>query len=278
MLVDTLAPPTGPWTRVDVVALVGSTNAVSLVEPVPWRLVVAEAQEAGRGRHARVWVSPPGTSVAMSLTVPLPERVADWGWIPLVTGLAVRDGLVRLSQEAGDPLEVVLKWPNDVLVRPRSARAGDADDVSTGGEEFRKVCGILCEGGDGVVVAGVGVNVTVPAEELPVPTATSLHLAGLSVSREDVVVGVAEAFADRYSTFLAGADALDGLRRDYREACSTLGAEVRIHLPGAPGTPRDVRGRAVDLDLAGCLVLDVDGVRRTFAAGDVVHVRPAERA
>ena len=271
MLDDTLVAPAGPWTRVDVLPRVSSTNAVSLADPVPWRLVVAEEQEAGRGRHSRVWVSPAGTSVALSLTVPLPGDVARWGWVPLVTGLAVRDALERLARAAGADVEVALKWPNDVLVRPTGGPGG-------GEEEFRKVCGILCESAGDLVVVGVGINVTVPESQLPVPTATSLHLAGLSVRREDVVIAVAEAFATRYAA-LAGAEAPSvEVRRADREACSTLGLRVRIHLPGGPGDVRDLEGEAVDLDPSGCLVVDVDGRRRTFAAGDVVHVRPAERA
>lgn len=287
MLVDTLAPPSGPWRRVDVLPLVDSTNAVSLAEPTPWRLVVAEAQDSGRGRHARVWVSPPGSSVAMSLTVPLPARAEEWGWVPLVTGLAVRDALGSLARQHGGRLEVALKWPNDVLVRPTDGGDATADLPAAHGAsttdagdpgEFRKVCGILCESVDGMVVAGVGVNVTVPAADLPVPTATSLDLAGLVVAREDVVVAVAEAFATRYAALIDGGSALATVQRDYREACSTVGMRVRIHLPGGPDDVRDLEGHAVDLDPSGCLVVEVDGERRIFAAGDVVHVRPAERA
>ncbi|WP_313025486.1 biotin--[acetyl-CoA-carboxylase] ligase [Mobilicoccus sp.] len=286
VLVDTLAPPSGPWRRVDVLPLVDSTNARSLDDPMPWRLVTAEAQDAGRGRHQRVWVSPPGTSVAMSLTVPLPASVDDWGWVPLVTGLAVRDALGRLATEGGVDLEVVLKWPNDVLVGSPSAphaslpSTSTSTSVTTPGDPtgHRKVCGILCESGAGVVVAGIGVNVTVPQADLPVPTATSLDLVGLRVTREAVVVAVAEAFAARYAAFTHGGAVPAEVQRAYREACSTLGAHVRIHLPGEPGTARDVEGRAVDLDPSGCLVVDVAGRKRTFAAGDVVHVRPAEQA
>lgn len=271
VLVDTLAAPAGPWTRVDVCERVDSTNAVSLAEPVPWRVLVAEQQDAGRGRHSRAWVSPAGASVAMSMTVPLPPRPDEWGWIPLVTGLAVKDALVRVG---GERLEVALKWPNDVLVR----RAGSD-------RELRKVCGILCESAGQSVVAGVGINVTVPEQELPVPTATSLHLEGLHAddAREQIVIAVAEAFAARFAALSNGGPYLAGLRRNYHDACSTIGADVRLHVPGEAA---DVAGRAVDVDESGRLVVDVasggslDGGidRRAFAAGDVVHVRRVQQA
>ena len=49
-------------------------------------VVVADHQSEGRGRLARSWEAPPGTSVAVSATVPLPARGA--GWLPLLAGLA----------------------------------------------------------------------------------------------------------------------------------------------------------------------------------------------
>lgn len=262
VLVDTLAAPSGAWSRVDVCGVVGSTNAVSLTEPVPWRVVVAEQQDAGRGRHSRAWVSPAGTSVAMSMTVPLPPRPEEWGWIPLVTGLAVRDALARVG---GDALDVALKWPNDVLIR-----------ASDGSGELLKVCGILCESAGDVVVVGVGVNVSVAREDLPVPTATSLALEGFSgqAAREQVVIAVAEAFATRFATLSNGGPFVRGLRADYRQRCSTIGLDVRIHVPG----DQIVSGRAVDVDDEGRLVVESDAGRKAFAAGDVVHVRRSDQA
>src|SRR5690606_15146102 len=88
-----------------------------------------------------------------------------YGWIPLLAGLAmtraVRALLAGGSRATAD--SVVLKWPNDVLI------------------DGAKVSGILAEllpDGAGVVV-GAGLNLSIPREELPVPTATSLTLAGV---------------------------------------------------------------------------------------------------
>ena len=56
--------------------------------------------------------------------------------------------------------------------------------------------------------------------------------------------------------------------------CSTIGQEVRVELPS--GEP--LHGRAVDVDEDGRLLVD-DGTRvRALGAGDVVHVRPTDRA
>ncbi len=61
----------------------------------------------------------------------------------------------RGSSAAGWP-SATLKWPNDVLI----------------GE--RKLAGILAQRVDAGVIIGVGLNVSLRPDELPVPTATSL--------------------------------------------------------------------------------------------------------
>lgn len=272
VLVATLQHPAGPWGCVDVLPTVDSTNAESVRAPRAWRLVVSAQQEAGRGRHDRAWASPPGTSVSISMTVPMPDDPTRWGWLPLVTGLAVADGLTTLAeQEAGgaDPVaEFVLKWPNDVLARPTG-----------GGEEFRKVCGILCETvGSGLVVVGIGVNVAVPREALPVPTATSLHLLGVGASgrdaRERVTTHIARAFARAHEAWWAGGPAFAALTDRYRAACRTISSDVCVHAP----VDRTITGRAVDVDEFGRLVVDGPAGRQPYAAGDVVHVRPGQGA
>ena len=148
--------PGGLWQQVDYVAETGSTNAdlaaaarTGAVEP--GAVLVTDYQSAGRGRLGRTWTAPPGTSIAMSVLV-RPDGVdpSRWTWLPLLTGLAVADGL---SGAAG--LEARLKWPNDVLV-------GD-----------RKVCGILAERVETrtgrPASSGWASTPTWTAAELPVP-------------------------------------------------------------------------------------------------------------
>ncbi len=256
----------GPWRVVDVLDAVDSTNAASLRAPQAWRVVVAAEQTAGRGRRARGWVSPPGTSVAVSLTVPMAADPASWGWLPLLTGLATRDALEAVSGSDA----FTLKWPNDVL----ALESADGAAGSTGSDPWRKICGILCEtAGSGLVVAGVGVNVSVPRTALPVATATSLQLCGHRVDREDVVIALVEAFARWHGHWVGGGSGLDLVRAAYRRHCSTLGTAVRIHL----GPGQVVAGRALDVDDSGEIVIQAtEGVQR-FAAGDVVHLRPSGR-
>lgn len=242
----------GMWTRVEAVAATGSTNADLAVAARDGArsgtVLVSDHQSSGRGRFARVWEAPPGTSLAISALLRPPAVVPArrWLWLPLVTGLAVADGL-----RSACGVEAELKWPNDVLI---------------GG---RKVCGILSERVDAgpvpAAVLGMGINTTLTEDELPVPTATSLALAGADVDPTAVVAGVLSALGGWYARWLAG----DDLQADYAVRCSSVGRDVRVQLSGAEA----VEGRATGVDVDGRLLVVVAGRERAFSAGDVVHLR-----
>ncbi|MDV9201885.1 biotin--[acetyl-CoA-carboxylase] ligase, partial [Streptomyces sp. Wh19] len=172
-----LLRPGGLWTSLDVVETTGSTNsdlarraAAGLDEGT---VLIAEEQTAGRGRLDRTWTAPARSGLFLSVYLKPGDVPAErWGWLPLLTGVAAATGLAR---SAG--VDMALKWPNDLLVTVEGAE--------------RKAGGILAErAGDGVVV-GMGVNVSLRADELPAPTAASLALAGaVSTDRETLLRGV----------------------------------------------------------------------------------------
>ncbi|MEW2394467.1 biotin--[acetyl-CoA-carboxylase] ligase [Streptomyces sp. NPDC046862] len=252
----------GLWSEVDVVQRTGSTNSdlVALAEAgkaAEGAVLVAEEQNAGRGRLDRVWTAPPRSGLFFSVLLkPAEVPVQRWGWVPLLTGVAVATGL---SRAAG--VDTALKWPNDLL-------------VTVGGEE-RKAGGILAEraGTDGVVV-GIGINVTLREAELPVPTAGSLLLAGAAnTDRDPLLRAVLRSLEQWYGTWRdAGGDpAASGLQETYAAGCSTLGRTVRAELPG----DRSLVGEAVAVDGDGRLVLATkEGVQEPVGAGDIVHLRP----
>jgi BirA family transcriptional regulator, biotin operon repressor / biotin---[acetyl-CoA-carboxylase] ligase len=241
------------WTDLQVLDSSPSTNAevsAAAGDGAPQGLViVAESQTAGRGRRDRLWTTPPRAGLTFSVLLRPTFPAAGWGWLPLLAGLAVATSMAALTE-----VDVRVKWPNDVLV----------------GE--RKLGGILTEVvGTGVVV-GIGLNVSLRADELPVPTATSLAIEGSAVvDRDPVLRAVLREIERRYVDLgrAAGDAEACGLATDYRDACATLGRRVQVELPG----PRVLDGSAVGIDADGCLVLDVGGDRQPVAAGDVVHVR-----
>lgn len=247
---EALVTPGQPWTGVDVHPALGSTNLEAARLADPWRVVVTDHQQAGRGRLGRSWDTPANTSVTLSVLLPAPEQ--GRGWVPLATGLAVRDAL---SEVAG--VDSGLKWPNDVLL------PSDAE---------RKVCGILCELQPTGIVVGLGINVDQDRDELPVDTATSLRLAGApDVSRERLVVAVLTHLARWHAQLSGAAPARSTVHTAYRSACLTIGREVELHIAGG-----DVRrARAIGVDDEGRLVVASAGSEYAVAAGDVVHVRSA---
>jgi BirA family biotin operon repressor/biotin-[acetyl-CoA-carboxylase] ligase len=279
--------------RLEVLETAGSTNAelverASGADAASWpdlSVIVTDHQTAGRGRLGRSWTAPAGTSLAISVLLrpglpregrepegfvavpaapalgycpPVPiaspdaadELVHDsLGWIPLLAGLAT----TRAVRSLGAP--ATLKWPNDVLIGAK------------------KVSGILSEllpAAAGVVV-GVGLNLSIPADELPVDTATSLLVAGVSVEADAALVAFLTEFTGVYRAFVAaGGDVqASGLRAAVVEACDTLGRSVRVQLPA--GEP--LLGTAVDIDTSGRLVVEANGRRTAVAAGDVTHLR-----
>ena len=108
-------------------------------------LVLADEQQAGRGRHGRAWVSEAGAGIWLTLI----ERPTDSMAIDVLSlrvGLAIARALDAFTTDA-----VRLKWPNDVY--------------TTRG----KVAGILCEArwrdrAAEWVAIGVGINVQAPEE------------------------------------------------------------------------------------------------------------------
>lgn len=246
-----LVVPGGLWREVVVTPETGSTNAdvaaAARDGAAEGLVVVAERQTAGRGRMDRRWVAPPRSGLAVSVLL-RPETEMRWyGWLPLLAGVALVETVRRLGE-----VDAVLKWPNDLLI------------------DGRKCAGILAETVPGGVVLGIGLNVTLRQDELPVPEATSLQLAGSACTdRDPLLRALLRTVADRYARWRADPSG-GALPEAYRLHCATLGRPVRVALPD--GT--HLVGDALDIDEAGRLVVrDPDGAQVAVAAGDVVHVR-----
>jgi BirA family biotin operon repressor/biotin-[acetyl-CoA-carboxylase] ligase len=262
--------------RLDWLADAGSTNSVLVAgacgpDAGAWpdlSVVVTDNQTAGRGRLGRVWSAPAGASLAISLllrpAVPsgaaLP--VSSLGWIPLIGGVAMARAANAVLNGAAT---ATVKWPNDVHI------------------DGRKVSGVLSEllpgandanGAPAGVVVGAGVNLFLTAEQLPVPTATSLALAGATgFSADDVLAAYLGAIIPLYRAFVAanGDAVASGVAATVSALCSTLGRPVRVELPAG----ETVTGLANTLDPDGRLMVTRDDGSGTLvvSAGDVTHLR-----
>ncbi|WP_426006647.1 biotin--[acetyl-CoA-carboxylase] ligase [Paenarthrobacter sp. NyZ202] len=263
--------------QLKIVDSTGSTNqdlvrAVT-VEPKKWAdlaVLTAEHQTAARGRLDRHWESPERSAVSVSMVLRpvtadgMPVPTQSYSWLSLLAAVALREALQEAAGITAD-----IKWPNDVLVNGR------------------KVAGILAQltsPGDGsvpAVILGVGLNVSLSEDELPVPTATSLALEGSTTTdRTSLLQAYLRRFARLYRSFCnsegdpsAGLEGGHSLHKRVESAMVTLGREVRAHLPG----DHELVGHASRLDEHGSLlVVDHGGREHVVTAGDVVHLRATE--
>lgn len=240
-----------PFTRLQIVAQSPSTNAELLAHPEPGLVLVAEHQTAGQGRLGRVWNSPPRSCLTVSMALDVSADglpVNSWGWLPLLAGVALVDAVAEPQAQ--------LKWPNDLLWAP----TGD------------KLAGILVQSDSRIAVIGIGLNVTVTADELPIPNTSSLQRVGAAECDRSVVLSrLLRHLGRRYQALLA--DGPDQLATAYRERCLTIGQQVRVST--VAGT--ELVGTATDIDQLGRLLLrESNGVEQIVSAGDVHHLRLVE--
>jgi BirA family biotin operon repressor/biotin-[acetyl-CoA-carboxylase] ligase len=210
---------------------VGSTNdrARELAEhgAPHGALVTAGEQTAGRGRHGRGWVTPPGVAIAASLVL------REWDdLLSLRAGLAVAD-------LAGP--EARVKWPNDVWI------------------EGRKVAGILVEARNGGwAILGIGVNVALDVSTLPPEVA---DIAGTLDRRpEDVEPALAELLAALEHRLSQDAP---GVVADLRERDALLGRRVRYDGGEGEGAGIDESGALLVSTPGGTVAVTTGEVRLT---------------
>jgi BirA family biotin operon repressor/biotin-[acetyl-CoA-carboxylase] ligase len=248
----------GPFADPEYFTDVESTNDLALARAGAGAphgtAIVADRQTAGRGRRGRVWFSPAGAGLYLSVVV-RPEAWSDaLSVVTLAAGVAAADGI-----RAATGLEVELKWPNDLVV----------------GRPWRKLGGILCEA-SGVgprvdaVVIGIGINVqrsAYPPEIADRATAVEDEL-GRTADRFQCAVDVLAGLAGVTGRLARGERqwVLDAWRRRGRAG---LGGAI-VRWEGVHGLQR---GTARDIDDAGALIVASEGRRERLIAGEVIWER-----
>jgi BirA family biotin operon repressor/biotin-[acetyl-CoA-carboxylase] ligase len=219
-----------PGRRIDWFESLDSTMIEARRDMQPGRIVGAEEQTAGMGRHGRKWLSEAGAGLYVSMVLtakPLPV-------IMLSLGLATREAIAGGAD---------LRWPNDVLL---------------GG---KKCAGVLAQLEGDTIIAGIGINIsqTEFPGDLETP-ATSLLLEGVTVSREDLLVALVES-VDRYTRL--GSD--ETLRQFTNASSYVSGKRVRVE-----AGVTCLEGVTCGLDPAGFLrVREDNGTETTILAGGV---------
>lgn len=212
--------------------------------------VLADLQRAGRGRRGRDWFSPPGAGLYLSVVVRPRGPMRATPFITLAAGVAAADAVREATA-----LPVELKWPNDLVI----------------GRPWRKLGGVLSEtvargGTIDAVVIGIGINllqVAYPRDIADRATSIETEL-GRPVDRGALVVGVLGAMRDVVERLHAGDHA--GIGRDWRRlgGVGLGGAAVRWL-----DREQERRGRALDIDDDGALLVEVGGRVERVIAGEV---------
>jgi BirA family biotin operon repressor/biotin-[acetyl-CoA-carboxylase] ligase len=237
-----------PYWRVSVVDVTGSTQ-IDLAErirtntAIDGEVLIANYQSAGRGRLEREFIAAPSSAILFSLYKKITRPREEWNFLALLAALAIKDALQKLDSNA----EIRVKWPNDILIHEK------------------KIGGLLCQAADDGVIIGIGINVSMRSDELPVETATSLFLENFTeLDRSNVVKKILQIFEEKFSLWSLQGSA--SFIPDYESACSSLDRQIQIVLPNhAP-----IDAIAIGITSRGELKLD-DGTLVNSA--DILHLR-----
>lgn len=211
--------------------------------------LLAVCQTEGRGQYRRKWLSPEGNIYA-ALRLPMAQPFLGTE-AAVVLGAYVVDALVSIGYPA------FVKWPNDVIL---------AYD-----EQYYKVCGILLEERDGLLLAGIGVNVSATPYDKKLDGKDSLRAGclkncaashGLNIPNRDEVWNVLVKHI--YSSYNLETVcnrrwlAIANRRLLWRDKAVTL-------MDGESMTGGLLRG----IGSKGELVLELSGVSSTFLSGSI---------
>jgi BirA family biotin operon repressor/biotin-[acetyl-CoA-carboxylase] ligase len=247
-----MAPEARHRFDVQVVQSTGSTNtdlAAQAAGLPGGHVLAAETQTAGRGRHGRAWLSRPGESLTFSLLWKFRPGTGLSG-LSLAVGLGVVRALDRCA--AG---QVMLKWPNDLLVGV--------------GNGWAKLGGILIEvvagpGGAATVIIGIGLNIRPVSDASAIGQDTScLTALGWAGSRNTVLAKVLEELLGVLDAFEAGGFAPFAAAWNARHAFG----DRPVTLCGMEGGT--VAGIARGVHPDGALALDTDAGPMRVVSGDV---------
>lgn len=210
-------------------------------------LVWAREQRGGRGRRGRGWSSPRG-NLYLSLVLRPECALAQAAQLGFVAALGMGDAIGAVVPPM---IEVVYKWPNDLLVNGRKAGGILLESRGTG----ETACDWL--------VLGIGVNVASFPGEAAFP-ATSLHYEGCPADVSEVAL--LEAFGRHFLGWVNRwlEDGFAPVRKAWCNHAYRLGEEIEVRLP-----QETLTGVFKELDEDGALILGQPGGDRRITAGEI---------
>ncbi len=253
-IAEALAPEWSNHCAAEAVAVTVSTNAdlvgrARVQQPAHRLLRAADFQSGGRGRKERQWRAAPGDALLFSVAIPIADASQSLPAITLVCGVALAESLAECG------IAAQLKWPNDVRI------------------QGCKLGGILTElvadrDAQHTLVVGVGINVHLDEAMRrsigqPVIALDQLLDAAVQRSREQWIGLFASAIFSAAARFMR--DGFDPFRARFNQLLEFRGECVDV-LHDGPGVRR---GRVIEVDRHGRLVIEAEGQRHAVSVGDV---------
>jgi BirA family transcriptional regulator, biotin operon repressor / biotin---[acetyl-CoA-carboxylase] ligase len=215
-------------------------------------VILADSQTMGRGRMDRMWHSPVGTGIYMSIIVHPGISIKELPKITLVAAVAAAEAL-----SASANVNIIIKWPNDLLLNDK------------------KICGILTElhslGNEkSFVIVGIGINVNTPGEMFPADIAgiatSILKEAGQKIPRSAIIKSVIECFDRWYGVFLNGA--FPEILHKWKAYSKIIGRRIQVK-----EADTQITGTVIDIGSDGALMLeDANGCIYKIYSGDISYL------
>lgn len=207
--------------------------------------VLARQQSAGRGRLQRQWESPKG-GLWMSLVLRPNLSLTDASKITLAASVAIVDAVWELYS-----IRIGIKWPNDLVF------------------DSQKIAGIIGEvvgewNAVQTLILGIGINGNFNCREFssPLNATTLLEILGYEVDLNQLFATVL-VYLEKELLALENKE-FEKLRDNWSKRAVGLGEEVKI-LQG----DQVCRGIFKGISSDGALILIINGVEKSFLAGEV---------
>ncbi|MEW6109650.1 MAG: biotin--[acetyl-CoA-carboxylase] ligase [Nitrospirota bacterium] len=246
------------WKRIHLYKSLDSTNDIATSFAMKNMtdsgiVIIADSQNRGRGRLGRKWSSPPGVNIYMSIILKPEIEPRDATLITVLAAVACAGALRKICG-----LEVMLKWPNDMMVADKKI-AGILTEVRSEPDRIK------------TAIIGVGINVNIELKDFPEDircTATSVRQeTGEYYSRSRIIIEILKEFENWYKIFIE--KGRRPILEKWKQLSSTIGRNVRVT------TAKEIiSGIAEDIDDEGMLIIKLrSGRLRKISAGDITVLR-----
>ncbi|MHB8126000.1 MAG: biotin--[acetyl-CoA-carboxylase] ligase [Desulfitobacteriaceae bacterium] len=208
-------------------------------------VVLAERQNAGRGRMQRWWEAPKG-GLWMSVILKPKLSLADASKLTLCTGVAVVDAIAEVCK-----IKAGIKWPNDLVY------------------EGQKIVGILAEvvgewNTVQTMVIGIGVNVNFRREELSkdLMATTLQEIVGAKFDLNILAASILERLEEELTSLET--QGFSSLRERWLQRAVGLGQGAVIQQGN-----QTLKGIIQGISYDGELIIRIGEENLTFSAGEV---------